>query len=152
MSRARVTELGLRCLLMGLLGTAAVSKFMSGAPASPLLTQGAQSALAWGELVLAVMIVTGPIRLAAATVILLSLAGVATALAFPGRSCGCFGTWARLSRSEHLVLACATGALAGLLIAASPAWRGLSPAVRAADGDLVPGPNGDELESTLKGS
>ncbi len=71
MSRARVTELVLRGLLMALLGTAAVSKFMSGAPVSPMLTQGTQSALAWGELVLAVMFVTGPIRLAAASVILL---------------------------------------------------------------------------------
>lgn len=99
MSRARVTELGLRCVLVALLGTAAASKFMSGAPASPLLTQGTQSALAWGE----------------------------------------------------LVLACVTGALAGLLIAASPVRPGLTRAVRSEGGDLASGSNGHELASTRSG-
>jgi hypothetical protein len=75
-------------------------------------------AIGIGELLLAVGLWVRRARVLSAYLILaISIAGVLLSMYGPDKPCGCLGSLIELSRREHFILSCATGALSAGVVA-----------------------------------
>jgi predicted membrane channel-forming protein YqfA (hemolysin III family) len=121
-----------RVALALLLSIAGIAKLAANTSAQSLLSPALYMATGWMEIALSLALFTRRSASACFVIAILAAVGVVLAVFFPGRSCGCLGSWAQLSRSSHLLLACSTGALAGITLVS-----GMTPDHGALDLDAI---------------
>jgi len=109
-------------LMMALLLTA-LSKLFADQRGDQLLPRSAHLGIAFAEIVVAILLCVRQDVIAAWSVVVLSLCGAVSVWAWPSKTCGCLGSFAELSRTEHLLLAGGLGFFASLLLLISPRPR-----------------------------
>ena len=132
MMRPRLLANLARVALAVLLSLAGIAKITGGTSAQSLLSPAVYMATGWLEIALSLALFTKNSASACLVIAMLAAVGVVLAFFFPGQSCGCFGTWAQLSRSSHLLLAGSVGSLAGITLVAS-----MTPTRDAVDMDAI---------------